>query len=541
MSYAEVAFNFDDGFEFFGGTVNVKYLSAIFCGDDSFDTDQGYQGKMQYLFTMLGDEANHGTEMDSKFDTDPRSHPEVYGMTVIGGGASGAGHGGLMRLREGTGGKFGNIVLAHGAHAANGGNNKKDSFAVKQTDCSSEAFQTSMTSFPSGEDYLAFSGNTVVHETGADGDTNGGLTSLSGSCASRPFTFKSSTSSPFQQVDRAKLDYKTINAGSLDPRPTGMACSNTDNPKTADAWFDSTPQCKGAFPSTSGEYWLEGWSWLDCKGLLKPSGASNICTQNVDITPFKTVTDTTDFGGDYRVLGGDVTTLSLEKKYQYLLTSQVFVSGTLTVEAGTTIYGLPKPSMYDSSLGATVGAAPAVIVEKGGKINAAGTPTAPITMTSILSEEALYSTATEVGARPRRRPRRRRPRCRRRRRRHLHHLHATSSTSMPPAPQMTDSNSLSGTIALGKRGKWGGLILLGDAPSSNYKQKSIEGIDSTKGGYGGIDPNHNGGVLTYVRVWHGGAVVGADNEINGITFGAVGSGTTVHHCEVAYNADDGFE
>ena len=81
--------------------------------------------------------------------------------------------------------------FAHGAHAANGGNNKKDSFAVKQTDCSSEAFQTSMTSFPSGEDYLAFSGNTVVHETGADGDTNGGLTSLSGSCASRPFTFKS--------------------------------------------------------------------------------------------------------------------------------------------------------------------------------------------------------------------------------------------------------------------------------------------------------------------------------------------------------------
>ena len=115
----------------------------------------------------------------------------------------------------------------NGAHAANGGNNKKDSFAVKQTDCSSEAFQTSMTSFPSGEDYLAFSGNTVVHETGADGDTNGGLTSLSGSCASRPFTFKSSTSSPFQQVDRAKLDYKTINAGSLDPRPTGMACSTS--------------------------------------------------------------------------------------------------------------------------------------------------------------------------------------------------------------------------------------------------------------------------------------------------------------------------
>jgi hypothetical protein len=45
----------------------------------------------------------------------------------------------------------------------------------------------------------------------------------------------------------------------------------------------------------------------------------------------------------------------------------------------------------------------------------------------------------------------------------------------------------------------------------------------------------------YVRVWHGGASIAADNEINGITLGGVGSGTTVDHCEVAMNVDDGFE
>ena len=39
---------------FFGGTVNVKYLSVLFGGDDSFDSDEGYQGTGQFLFTMLG-------------------------------------------------------------------------------------------------------------------------------------------------------------------------------------------------------------------------------------------------------------------------------------------------------------------------------------------------------------------------------------------------------------------------------------------------------------------------------------------------------
>jgi hypothetical protein len=47
VDHCEVAFNVDDGFEFFGGTVNVKYLSVLFAGDDGFDTDQGYIGKGQ--------------------------------------------------------------------------------------------------------------------------------------------------------------------------------------------------------------------------------------------------------------------------------------------------------------------------------------------------------------------------------------------------------------------------------------------------------------------------------------------------------------
>ncbi|KOO53342.1 outer membrane lipoprotein, partial [Chrysochromulina tobinii] len=114
VDHCEVAFNLDDGFEFFGGTVNVKYLSVLFAGDDAFDTDDGYVGKGQFLFAMLGAVGNHGCEMDSRYGSTPRSHPAFYGMTLVGAGAlSTRPANAMMRLREGTGGKFGNLILAN--------------------------------------------------------------------------------------------------------------------------------------------------------------------------------------------------------------------------------------------------------------------------------------------------------------------------------------------------------------------------------------------------------------------------------------------
>ena len=145
----------------------------------------------------------------------------------------------------------------------------------------------------------------------------------------------------------------------------------------------------------------------------------------------------------------------------------------------------------------TSGKAPALIVEKGGLLVADGRAEAPITFTALNPE--------------------------------------TTST----ATVDSDTASEDGNAALQTRGKWGGLILLGKAPTNTPTSREVEGI--TGHTYGGSDPNDSSGVLRYVRVWHGGAVIGADNEINGITFAGVGSGTVVDHCEVAFNADDGFE
>ena len=59
--------------------------------------------------------------------------------------------------------------------------------------------------------------------------------------------------------------------------------------------------------------------------------------------------------------------------------------------------------------------------------------------------------------------------------------------------------------------------------------------------YGGADPADNSGKLEYVSVRHGGANIGEGNEINGITFGGVGTGTVVNYIEVVGNQDDGVE
>ncbi len=94
------------------------------------------------------------------------------------------------------------------------------------------------------------------------------------------------------------------------------------------------------------------------------------------------------------------------------------------------------------------------------------------------------------------------------------------------------------------RGQWGGLIVLGSASlNSSPGVTQIEGIPTNepRGEYGGNDDTDNSGVITYVSIRHGGSDIGAGNEINGLTLGGVGNGTTINHVEVISNSDDGVE
>ena len=185
-------------------------------------------------------------------------------------------------------------------------------------------------------------------------------------------------------------------------------------------------------------------------------------------------------------LCGDITAdKTLEVHETHFLTCQTFVlaGATLTIEAGTTILALADDGK---------GKAPALVIEQGAKIEAKGTKSRPITFTSALPKHVL-------------------PRA----------------------------------------GTWGGVILLGKAPIRGGTTKNIEGLPpNEKSKYGGSAADDDSGTLTFVRVWYGGRDINpaaaapgenSGNEINGITFGGVGSKTTVENCEVAFNKDDGFE
>ena len=88
-------------------------------------------------------------------------------------------------------------------------------------------------------------------------------------------------------------------------------------------------------------------------------------------------------------------------------------------------------------------------------------------------------------------------------------------------------------------GDWGGLILLGSAPINVAGGRAA--IEGPGDFYGGSNPADNSGSLKYVRVEYPGIAFSPNNEINGITFGGVGSGTTVEHVQVSYSGDDSFE
>jgi hypothetical protein len=118
VEYVEVFNNQDDGFEFFGGTVNTRYLISAFTTDDSFDIDQGYRGTGQFWLAVQnavyadhagehdGGESSYGGE-----DSTPYADPQIYNATYIGSGLDGSGSTAL-NLRDNFAGSYLNSIFA---------------------------------------------------------------------------------------------------------------------------------------------------------------------------------------------------------------------------------------------------------------------------------------------------------------------------------------------------------------------------------------------------------------------------------------------
>jgi len=105
-----------------------------------------------------------------------------------------------------------------------------------------------------------------------------------------------------------------------------------------------------------------------------------------------------------------------------------------------------------------------------------------------------------------------------------------------------------------QRGDWAGLVILGNAPT-NASFNGVQGIGEIEGGINNSDglglygtpstqaqnPADNSGVLRFVRIEYAGFAFLPDKEINGLTFGGVGSNTIVDNVQVSYANDDSFE
>jgi hypothetical protein len=116
IEYIEAYAAADDGFEFFGGTVNTRYLVSAFNDDDGFDIDQGYRGKNQYWFSIQergkkdnGGEWN-GEPNGAAVNASPIANYEIYNATWIGAGTNTTGNRGIF-AREYAAPKLYNSIL----------------------------------------------------------------------------------------------------------------------------------------------------------------------------------------------------------------------------------------------------------------------------------------------------------------------------------------------------------------------------------------------------------------------------------------------
>lgn len=203
-------------------------------------------------------------------------------------------------------------------------------------------------------------------------------------------------------------------------------------------------------------------------------------------TTQETITNTTGTVEACVISGTVSENLTLTAENGYALDGAVFIgvdggsSASLTIPAGVTVFGRSGTDY--------------LVVTRGSRLNANGTQSEPIVMTSI--------------------------------------------------------QDVQGTVdPVNDRGLWGGLVINGFAPINDCIDGTATGGtaaceksgEGSSGLFGGDAPADNSGTLQYLQVKYAGNLINDEDQLNGIAFQAVGSGTTCDHVQVHNNADDGVE
>jgi hypothetical protein len=444
IEYVEVYANLDDGIEWFGGAANVKHAVVSFCGDDSYDYDQSWDGKGQFWFSLQDEEGARAGEWDGSeaADLNPKVSPLISNVTFIGGGLTtvNADNNDALRIRNDAAAHVYNSVMTGFARRAIGiDDNSWQRFLDGDITFTKNIFSD----FVSGEDWNSLVSAMDPAALTAHLEANGNVIA----------------SPVLGGISRT-------NNGGLDPRISAGSPALGGAELIPNEYFDAVPY-RGAFNNTDN--WALDWTALDAEGyfgdLVVPAPVPVVVVKDGDINAGDNVTWTAN--------------------NIYLLDGYVFVEngGVLNIQPGTVIKGKASPSTGDKSS--------ALIITRGATINAIGTACEPIIFTA----------------------------------------------------EFDDTNDPA-DLGASDRGLWGGLVILGNAVVGvNGGEFNVEGIPSTEGRatYGGTNNADNSGTLKYVSIRHGGDKLEANNEINGLTLGGVGNGTTVDFVEVFANLDDGIE
>ncbi|MGK9475815.1 T9SS type A sorting domain-containing protein [Melioribacter sp. OK-6-Me] len=447
IDHIQVSYAGDDSYEFFGGTVNAKYLISYKGVDDEFDTDFGYRGNLQFLvayrdFNVADISGSNGFESDNDGTgtlNEPRTRPIFSNVTMVGplvtpdySGYNPNFKRGLHLRRSTLTSLYNSIVMGYPVGLYLDGENsvagaQSDSLQIRNTIIAGSQSGKNLTTNVSGFDVASWfkTPSYSNHEFATSAEVK--------------------LTDPFNQ--------NNPNAVPMGDSPAASGAS-FDNPRLIGGFFEVVNYI-GAF-DPSGVRWDEYWANYD--------------PQNTDYT-------VSNGGGNLasydEVLEGEINTdRTLDANKKYLLRGFVNVNegATLTIPAGTIIYG------EKSSKGT-------LIINRGAKINAVGTPSRPIIFTS-------QQPAGQRGA-----------------------------------------------------GDWGGIIIAGKARINVPGGTAVieGGTGTIYGGGDNPDDNDNSGRMSYVRIEFPGIAFLPDNEINGLTLAAVGRGTTIDHIQVSYAGDDSYE
>lgn len=333
IEYVESYCAADDGFEFFGGTVNTKYLVSSFNDDDSFDTDQGYNGTNQFWFAVQApDKRNYGMELNSQPNElisstnttpiTPMGTFKVYNITIIGAGTTFTNQDGGVNdgvtLRP-----FASPTIVNGLFTEFAGQGLR-----LDTQGGLSANNVVNSNYATIRNTLWWN---VVTNIGLATQTIDNSTRNMAKGNATAETFFTTTSFTNQIANPLLRSISRTNVGIyLDPRPNVGSPASTGF-ATAPSGF-ATANYRGAF-DTGRANWAADWTALSEYGIMGGAGGINFnsASSTVVVTPNQPFLVTSRTGGNLNIV------FTSQAGFTYQLQSRTNLStGTWADEGGAT-------------------------------------------------------------------------------------------------------------------------------------------------------------------------------------------------------------